>query len=78
MPAAIRPARASDIDALVRIENAVFPGDRISRRSFRQLIERETVEARVAEIDGAIAGYFMVLFRRGSAVARLYSIAVAV
>lgn len=77
MPAAIRPARASDIDALVRIENAVFPSDRISRRSFRQLIERATVETRVAEIDGAIAGYFMVLFRRGSAVARLYSIAVA-
>lgn len=77
MPAAIRPARASDIDALLRIENAVFPTDRISRRSFRQLIERETVEARVAEIDGGVAGYFMVLFRRGSAVARLYSIAVA-
>lgn len=77
MPAAIRPARASDIDALVRIENAVFPTDRISRRSFRQLIERETAETLVAEIDGEIAGYCMVLFRTGSGVARLYSIAVA-
>ena len=76
MPAAIRPARASDIDALVRIENAVFPTDRISRRSFRQLIERETAETLVAEIDGKIAGYCMVLFRTGSGVARLYSIAV--
>ncbi|MBX3571174.1 MAG: peptidase C39 family protein [Mesorhizobium sp.] len=77
MPAAIRPARASDIDALVRIENAVFPTDRISRRSFRQLIERETAETLVAEIDGQIVGYCMVLFRMGSGVARLYSIAVA-
>lgn len=77
MPAAIRPARASDIDALVRIENAVFPTDRISRRSFRQLIERETAETLVAEVDGRVAGYCMVLFRRGSGVARLYSIAIA-
>jgi len=77
MPAAIRPARASDIDALVAIENAVFATDRISRRSFRKLIERETAETLVAEVNGAIAGYCMVLFRRGSGVARLYSIAVA-
>jgi len=77
MPLATRTARASDIDALVRIENAVFQADRISRRSFRQLIERETSVARVAEIDGAVVGYFIVLFRRGSGVARLYSIAVA-
>jgi ribosomal protein S18 acetylase RimI-like enzyme len=77
MPAAIRPARASDIDALVAIENAVFATDRISRRSFRKLIERQTAETLVAEVEGAIAGYCMVLFRRGSGVARLYSIAVA-
>jgi ribosomal protein S18 acetylase RimI-like enzyme len=77
MPAAIRPARASDIDALVAIENAVFATDRISRRSFRKLIERQTAETLVAEVDGVIAGYCMVLFRRGSGVARLYSIAVA-
>jgi ribosomal-protein-alanine acetyltransferase len=77
MPAAIRPARASDIDALVRIETAVFATDRISRRSFRQLIERRTAETLVAEVNGSIAGYCMILFRQGSGVARLYSIAVA-
>jgi hypothetical protein len=32
MPAEIRTARASDVDALAAIENAVFEGDRISRR----------------------------------------------
>jgi ribosomal protein S18 acetylase RimI-like enzyme len=75
MPAVIRPARPSDIDALVTIENAVFDSDRISRRSFRQLIERETAETLVAEHEGRLAGYCMVLFRKGSGVGRLYSIA---
>lgn len=77
MAADIRTARADDVDALCAIENAVFPGDRISRRSFRQLIERETAETLVAECDGRLAGYAMVLFRKGSGVARLYSFAIA-
>lgn len=75
MPASIRTARASDVDALAAIENAVFQGDRISRRSFRQLIERETAETLIAESEGRVAGYAIILFRKGSGVARLYSIA---
>ncbi len=77
MQPGFRDATPSDIDALVRIENAVFDSDRISRRSFRQLIERDTAETKVAILDDQVAGYVMVLFRRGSGVARLYSIAVA-
>ncbi|RWL43255.1 MULTISPECIES: peptidase C39 family protein [unclassified Mesorhizobium] len=76
MPAEIRKARASDVDDLAAIEKAVFPGDRLSRRSFRQFIERETAEMLVAENGGRVAGYAVVLFRKGSGVARLYSIAV--
>ena len=38
-------------------------------------IERETAETLVAESEGRVAGYAMVLFRKGSGVARLYSIA---
>lgn len=75
MPAEIRTARATDVDDLAAIEKAVFASDRISRRSFRLLIERETAEMLVAEYDGHIAGYAVVLFRKGSGVARLYSIA---
>jgi ribosomal protein S18 acetylase RimI-like enzyme len=75
MAADIRTARATDVDALAAIENAAFASDRISRRSFRQLIERETAETLVAESEGHVAGYAMVLFRKGSGVARLYSIA---
>lgn len=76
MPAEIRKARASDVDDLAAIENAVFASDRISRRSFRKLIERETAETLIGECDGKVAGYAIVLFRKGSGVARLYSIAV--
>ena len=75
MPAEIRKARASDVDDLAAIEKAVFSSDRISRRSFRLFIERETAETLVAEVDGRVAGYAIVLFRKGSGVARLYSIA---
>lgn len=77
MAADIRTARADDVDALCAIENAVFEGDRISRRSFRQLIDHETAQALVAESNGSVAGYAMVLFRKGSGVARLYSFAIA-
>jgi ribosomal protein S18 acetylase RimI-like enzyme len=77
MSSRIRPAEARDIGALVAIENAVFATDRISRRSFRQLIERESAETLVLEEAGQVVGYAMVLFRKGTAVARLYSIAVA-
>lgn len=75
MAAQIRPALPSDVDALVEIENRQFSTDRISRRSFRQLIEGDTADTLVAEVDGTVRGYCMVLYRAGSGVARLYSIA---
>ncbi|MGN6551105.1 MAG: peptidase C39 family protein [Pararhizobium sp.] len=73
----IRPATPDDIDALFAIETAVFPTDRISRRSFRSLIARPTAATLVAEDDDGVAGYAMILFRAGTGMARLYSIAVA-
>lgn len=71
----IRPARASDADALVAIENASFETDRISRRSFQRLAERHASALLVAQSEGVLFGYCAVLFREGSSVARLYSIA---
>ncbi|HQF31023.1 MAG TPA: peptidase C39 family protein [Hyphomicrobiales bacterium] len=72
-----RPAGLGDVDALVAIEDAAFSTDRISRRSFRSLVAAPTAACIVAEIDGKVAGYAMLLFRAGTALARLYSIAVA-
>ncbi|MEL4068870.1 GNAT family N-acetyltransferase/peptidase C39 family protein [Ochrobactrum sp. GPK 3] len=74
--ATTRKATADDIDALLRIEERCFEADRISRRSFRALIARPTAETIIAEVDGKIIGYAMILFRHGTAMARLYSIAV--
>ena len=74
----MRPATPEDIDDLVAIENAAFASDRISRRSFRALISRPTAETIVAEDgEGRLLGYAMLLFRKGTGLARLYSIAVA-
>ena len=73
----IRAASPDDIDALSAIEAAVFTTDRISRRSFRALVARPTAATLVADADGAVAGYAMILFRAGTGMARLYSLAVA-
>lgn len=72
----IRPARESDADALVAIENASFETDRISRRSFRRLLDGRSCALLVARSETGLLGYCLVLFREGASVARLYSIAV--
>jgi ribosomal protein S18 acetylase RimI-like enzyme len=72
----IRAAKARDIDALVELESRVFATDRLSRRSLRRFLTSASAAFMVAEGKG-LAGTAIVLFRPGSAVARLYSIAVA-
>jgi ribosomal-protein-alanine acetyltransferase len=72
----IRTVLPDDLDRLVEIENASFPGDRLSRRSLRRLAARSTAEMVVVESGGAISGYALVLFHSRRGAARLYSIAV--
>ena len=73
----VRPALAADLDGLVAIEAAAFETDRIARRSFRKLIETPTAAIAVAAMpDGKLVGYALLLFRAGTGLARLYSIAV--
>jgi ribosomal protein S18 acetylase RimI-like enzyme len=75
--ASVRDAATSDLDALVALENAAFDEDRISRRQFRHLLTRANAAILVAESDtGALLGDVVLLFSRGTATARLYSIAV--
>jgi ribosomal protein S18 acetylase RimI-like enzyme len=76
VPATIRRARRDDIPALSRIEDAAFAVDRISPRSFREFVEKRSARLLVAERDGLVVGYALVLYRAGTAVARLYSLAV--
>jgi len=75
--ASFRDAEPRDLPDLLAIEEAVFTSDRISRRSFRDFIASPRAILRVADIDGRIAGYQLVLWRQGTAAARLYSLAVA-
>lgn len=72
----VRKARASDLDAVLRIENRSFDADRFSRATLRRLLRRASAACLVCVTDGAAAGYAIVLFRAGASVARLYSIAV--
>ncbi len=72
-----RRATLGDVAALEAFENRVFPGDCLSRRSFRYYVTAETAIMRVMKQDSALVGYSLVAFRKGSKIARLYSIAVA-
>jgi ribosomal protein S18 acetylase RimI-like enzyme len=74
----IRSAEEGDIDALMELEHRVFSTDRLSRRSLRRFLTAPSAELLVAEEpEGRLAGTAILLFRPRSAVARLYSIAVA-
>ena len=74
----IRDAALSDIEALVRLENASFQTDRLSRRQFRYMLTRGRSRTLLADDpQSGLLGYVLVLFSRGTSVARLYSIAVA-
>jgi ribosomal protein S18 acetylase RimI-like enzyme/predicted double-glycine peptidase len=77
----VRLASARDIPELVRIENAAFDTDRLNAQSLRNFIKSDTASVHVAqagpdEVPGTLHGFCIVLFRRGTVVARLYSMAV--
>lgn len=71
----IAAARLSHVDALAALEERVFAGDRLSRRSLRRLLARPSAALLVALRADVVCGYALVLLRRGSRIARLYSLA---
>jgi ribosomal protein S18 acetylase RimI-like enzyme len=73
----IRRGVPGDLDALMALENRVFATDQLSRRSMRRFLACRTAALVVAEQGGSLVGAAVVLYRSGSAAARLYSIAVA-
>ena len=72
----VRRARKSDLDSVEAVEQSSFDVDRFSRSALKRLLAAMTADCRVAEIDGKVVGYVAVLFRAGTFVARVYSIAV--
>jgi ribosomal protein S18 acetylase RimI-like enzyme len=73
----VRPATAADLPAIQAIENAVFDGDRLSRRSLRYFLATNTAMMLVLVLQDHVLGYSLIAFRKGSKRARLYSIALS-
>jgi ribosomal protein S18 acetylase RimI-like enzyme len=72
----IRRARLSDLDRLVALEQASFAVDRLSRRQYRRHLLSPAASVLAAVSGRAVLGSAVTFFRRGSGIARLYSIAV--
>ena len=72
----IRRACVADIAALLELERA-FPTDRLSARSFRHLLQRGHADVWIYDKAGRTLGNAVVLYRRGTRIARLYSLVVA-
>jgi ribosomal protein S18 acetylase RimI-like enzyme len=72
----LRKANLNDVNPLIQVENACFNTDQLSERSFKYFLTKSNGYLLVAEIDKQVVGYGLILFNRGTSLARLYSIAV--
>ena len=75
-PFGFRDATGADIDALVDLENRCFDIDRLTRRSFNWMIKKANCSLELICDKDQIIGYVLVLYHRGTHLARLYSLAV--
>ncbi|WP_430462185.1 GNAT family N-acetyltransferase/peptidase C39 family protein [Thalassolituus sp. LLYu03] len=71
-----RLADLADVPALSELEKQVFSGDCLSARHFRHFIRGEHSELWLLQEGAGILAYALVLFHRGTSLARLYSLAV--
>ncbi|MET0935676.1 MAG: GNAT family N-acetyltransferase [Luteibacter sp.] len=72
----VRRAEVSDLDDLVALEESSFAQDRLSRAQYRKHLDSESALVLVASANHRnFLGTAVVFFRKGSTVARLYSIA---
>lgn len=72
-----RLAVPENLPQLLQLEEECFQQDRLSSRSVRRLIRVPSAGFLVAESAGELPGYALLLYRRGSEVARLYSLAIS-
>ena len=72
----IREAVYSDLNALLDMENRSFQGDKLSRRSIAHLLKKGNATTLIDVENGRPRGYALVLFNKGTSLARLYSIVV--
>ncbi|WP_430009091.1 peptidase C39 family protein [Methylophaga lonarensis] len=72
----IRSAHLGDVEPLVQLEKTCFDTDRLSRRSFKWMINKANAQLLVAELDHHIVGYVLLLYVRGTSLGRIYSLAI--
>lgn len=72
----IRQATPSDLPELLRLESLSFNSDRLSRRSFSRWLSHRRCVFLVCEEGAALCGYILVILRRGTRLARMYSLAI--
>jgi len=73
----IRPVLLTDLNQLVTLEESCFDTDQLSRRSFKHWITTEHRALLVADMEGTIVGYNLIIYHPGTRLARVYSLAVA-
>ncbi|MDN4501618.1 GNAT family N-acetyltransferase/peptidase C39 family protein [Alteromonadaceae bacterium BrNp21-10] len=69
-----RLATLNDLPALVELERTCFSVDRLSQRSFRYFLTKSSAEIYV--VGKPAIAYGLVLFHKGTSLARIYSLAV--
>ncbi|MDF7801729.1 peptidase C39 family protein [Pontiellaceae bacterium B1224] len=72
----LKPATLDHLDALMTLEEKCFETDRLSRRSMRRFITGDQSIFLTALSGDSLAGYLLIIFYRGTRLARLYSLAV--
>jgi len=72
----IRDVTSADLTQLIALEKSCFATDRLSKRSFSHWIKSTQCVFLIAESHGQIVAYGLVIMRKGTRLARLYSIAV--
>jgi ribosomal protein S18 acetylase RimI-like enzyme len=73
---AVRRALPADAAAILELE-AHFDSDQMSARSVRAFLRAKTARVWVAELDAQVVGNLVLLLRKGSRAARIYSVVVS-
>ncbi|HMM67872.1 MAG TPA: GNAT family N-acetyltransferase [Dokdonella sp.] len=73
----VRRAVETDLPGLVALENETFRGDRLSARQWARHLDSDTARVLIASAGRGLIGAIVLFMRRGSDVARLYSLAIA-
>ena len=71
----IRNVKESDLHEILDLERLIFNYDQLNMRSIRWMSSRANAQFKVITVHKKIIGYSLVLFKKNSTNARLYSIA---